>query len=183
MNFIMVYGPTAAGKLTVAKELRKITGYKLLDNHTILNAIAALFPFEDPKLNKIRMHLGRKFRLEMFEAAAEADVDFITTLIIGGLDSFTFMREAKSAVESHGGHVIIVQLCPTLEAVMERVQSESRKGVKVASKEHLKKELTNRPLQFEKFPDVDHLTLNNTYIEPEDVASQIVEYYHLGSKI
>lgn len=177
----MIYGPTASGKLSVAKELADITGYRLLDNHTILNAIVALFPFDDPALNTIRMRLGRKYRLEMFEEAAKAGVDFITTLIIGGPDSFAFMREAKAMVEEHGGHVLIVQLHPTLEAVMERVESESREGIKVASRNHLQKELISRPMQFDKFPDTEHLVIDNTDLQPREAALRVADYYSLGS--
>jgi len=183
MNFVMMYGPTAAGKLSVSKELADITGYKLLDNHTILNAIATLFPFEDPTLNTIRMRLGRKYRLEMFEEAAKAGVDFITTLIIGGPDSFVFIREVKAAVEKHDGHVLIVQLHPTLEAVMERVESESRKGVKVASRSHLQKEFANRPMQFDTFPDTEHLVIDNSHLQSREVALQIAAHYGLRSKL
>jgi len=182
MNFVLLYGPTAAGKLSVANELVDLTGYKLLDNHTVLNAVAALFPFEDPRLNKIRMRLGRRFRLELFEEGAVAGVDFISTCIISSPDSFAFIKEAKAAVERHGGHVCIVQLRPSREAVMERVASESRKGVKVSSVEHLERELAQKPMQFDTLPGIEHMIIDNTELRPRVVASQIVSHYQLTPK-
>lgn len=179
MNFVVIYGPTAAGKLSVAKELKHITGYKLLDSHSVLNPIAELFPFEDPELNEIRKRLGRKFRLELFEEAAKAGVDFITTLIIATPDSFAVMREAKTAVERYGGQTLFVQLLPSHEAIMERVESESRRGVKLASREGLEQFLIDNPMQFETFPDVEHLVIDNTHLEPQEVARQIASHYRL----
>ena len=175
----MIYGPIAAGKLTVATELASLTNYKLFDNHTILNAIAVLFPFDNPNLNKIRMRLGRKYRLEMFEEAAKAQVDFITTLIIGNADSFSFIRESIELIEKHGGHVQIVQLRPSINSVLERVESESRKGLKVDTINRLKEELKLRPMQFDNFPDIEHLAIDNTTLQPKEAASRIVSYYKL----
>jgi hypothetical protein len=181
MNFVLLYGPTAAGKLSVANELVGLTGYKLLDNHKVLNTIAALFPFEDPKLNKIRTRLGRRFRLELFEEAAIAGVDFISTCIISSPDSFAFIKEAKAAVERHGSDVHIVQLRPTREALMERVASESRKGVKVCSAEHLERELVQKPMQFDTLPGIEHMIIDNTNLQPRVVAAQIVLHYQLAA--
>jgi shikimate kinase len=37
MPIVFIYGPPAAGKLTVAKELSAVTGYKLFDNHVTID--------------------------------------------------------------------------------------------------------------------------------------------------
>jgi shikimate kinase len=33
MNFIVIFGPPAVGKMTVGQELARLTGYKLFHNH------------------------------------------------------------------------------------------------------------------------------------------------------
>ena len=180
MNRIIIYGPIAAGKLTVATEVASLTNYKLFNNHTILNSIATLFPFEDPNLNKIRMRLGRKYRLEMFEEAAKAQVDFITTLIISSSDSFSFIRESIKLIEKHGGHVHIVQLRPSIDAILKRVDSASRKGIKIDSIKRLKEELKSNPMLFDNFPDIEHLVIDNTNLQPKEAALRITNYCKLG---
>lgn len=43
MNLLCIYGPPAAGKLTTAKELETLLGYKLYDNHAIVSPLGKLF--------------------------------------------------------------------------------------------------------------------------------------------
>lgn len=183
MNMIMIYGPTSAGKRTVAHALGKSTGYKVLDNHAVFSALTPLFPFEDPKLNQVRMRLGRKLRLELFEEAAAAGVDFISTMIIQNDDSFDFMRETKDVVERQDGHLLMVQLLPTLETLFKRVQSPTRLREKVTSPDVLRQKFAAQPRRFEKFGDFDHLTIDNSDLSPEQTAARITAYYHLGQHV
>ncbi|HIJ11483.1 TPA: hypothetical protein HA278_05490, partial [Candidatus Woesearchaeota archaeon] len=43
MIFVLIYGPMAVGKLTVAKELVKLTGYKLFHNHLTVDLVGSIF--------------------------------------------------------------------------------------------------------------------------------------------
>lgn len=45
MKLIFIYGQPAVGKLTVAKELEKITGYKILHNHLFVDLVRSVFEF------------------------------------------------------------------------------------------------------------------------------------------
>lgn len=42
-KFIMIIGPQAVGKMTVAQELAKITGYKLFYNHITIEPLRLIF--------------------------------------------------------------------------------------------------------------------------------------------
>jgi tRNA uridine 5-carbamoylmethylation protein Kti12 len=46
VRLVLLYGPPAVGKLTIAKVLANKIDYKLLHNHLIVNPIAEIFPFE-----------------------------------------------------------------------------------------------------------------------------------------
>jgi len=42
MELLFIYGPAAVGKLTVARELAKLTGFRLFHNHLTVDAVMAL---------------------------------------------------------------------------------------------------------------------------------------------
>ena len=45
MKLVFIYGPPAVGKLTVATELVKLTGFKLFDNHVSIDFVKSVFEF------------------------------------------------------------------------------------------------------------------------------------------
>jgi cytidylate kinase len=48
MNLILLYGPPAVGKLTIAKEIARLTGFKVFHNQLTVNLAAAIFPRGTP---------------------------------------------------------------------------------------------------------------------------------------
>lgn len=179
MNLIFLYGPPASGKLTCSNELAGLTGYKVYDNHVLLNGLVRLFPFEDKVLSDHRKGLARRIRLDIFKTAAAANVSCITTFGQAGPDHFDFFSDVRRVVESGGGSVYFVQLKPRADVLLQRVEEESRKSQKIDSRVVLEAKLKNEPTIFEKFPEVEHLTIDNSDLTPQEVAQQICEYYHL----
>lgn len=177
MNLIYIYGPPAVGKLTVAKELSRRSGYKLYDNHSIMTPLGELFSYTDPRLNKIRSELGERLRLDIFAAAAEANINFITTSARAGTKDFKFFREVVDAVTKNGGSVYFVQLTASKRALHDRVEDESRRGIKADTRERLNQILTSNPEIFDTFPDVEHLTIDTEKVSWEDAANQIISYH------
>jgi shikimate kinase len=176
MNLIFIYGPPASGKLTVAKELAKITGYKVFNNHTFVGCIADIFPYAAKEHDESRTRLTRDLRLKIFEEAAKANVDVVTTFGMSGPKYFNYFDEIKSTVESQGGKVLFIQLIASKEELMKRVEQESRKGTKIDSTEFLSKLLTDKPEIFEKYPGADYPSIDNTNLLPAEVAGTIKEF-------
>lgn len=180
MNFIFLYGPPAAGKLTVANELSKQLGYKLLDNHRVIDYLAVLFPRStNEKTERIRSQLGRKIRLDIFEAAARANTNLITTFAPISPGTIEFIRNVREAVEKGGGTFLPVQLLPTREVLLERVTSESRIGKKIDTHKVWHKLVADNPLAFQTFPDMAHCVLDNSEMPITETARRIIEYYEL----
>lgn len=181
MNLVFIYGPPAAGKLTVATELSNLIDYKLLDNHAVINTVTRIFPFSDTEHAALRRKLSRKFRIELFEAAAENDISLVTTLGASGQEYFDFFADTQEAVEKHGGTVCFVQLLPTEEALYDRITGQSRKELhKLGTPEELKSRIMQQPDMFMKYPNVEHLTIDNTEMSPGDVAEIIRDHYKLS---
>lgn len=103
MNLIFIYGPPAAGKLTVAKELGKKLGYRVFNNHTLVGCIANVFPFDDEKLDPILKKLSLKYRLDIYRQAARHNVDLITTYGGGSTEKFKFFKDIERVIKKEGG--------------------------------------------------------------------------------
>lgn len=58
MKLIFIYGPAAAGKLTVARVLAEQTGVALFHNHLVVDAVMAVFPFGSEPFVRLREHFG-----------------------------------------------------------------------------------------------------------------------------
>jgi hypothetical protein len=82
MEFVVLYGRPAVGKLTVGRELAKISGYRLFDNHLVVDAALAVYDFGSPGFIALREALWRV----AFERIAQDQA--LTGLI------FTFTPEA-----------------------------------------------------------------------------------------
>lgn len=79
MRLVFIYGPPASGKLTVAKRLSKLTGFRLFHNHVSIQFVQSLFEFGTEPF----WQLTDKYRLEMLEEAARHGIDTIFTFVYG----------------------------------------------------------------------------------------------------
>lgn len=123
MNLLFLYGPPASGKLTIAEELGKLTGYKLFHNHLTMDLARELYPGFD----ELRFKLVDRLRLDVFSYAAEHDTDLIFTLVYSGdREDDTFISDTIAAVETFQGKVLFVELTAPDETLLERVGNESR---------------------------------------------------------
>ncbi|MBW4552200.1 MAG: AAA family ATPase [Aphanocapsa sp. GSE-SYN-MK-11-07L] len=73
MELLFIYGPAAAGKLTIGRELAKLTGFRLFHNHLTVDAVTAVFDFGSEPFIKLREQIW----LSVFQEAAQNDVSLI----------------------------------------------------------------------------------------------------------
>src|SRR5437773_10424314 len=88
MKLVFIYGPPACGKLTVATELAKLTGFRLFHNHVSIQFVQSLFEFGTRPF----WRLTDKYRTEMMEEAAKEGVDTIFTFVYGKTTDDPFVR-------------------------------------------------------------------------------------------
>jgi len=177
MKLIILYGPMAVGKLTVAKELANITGYKLFHNHLTVDLVGSLFEFNSPHYKK----LNRKFRIELIEDAAKQDLfeGLIFTFCFAKKFDIPFITKLRKAVSKHKGTIHFVHLNAPREILFNRVLEPSReKFDKIKSKDHLEKVLDAYDLS-SSIPEVESLEIDNSTVEPLVVAKKIKKHYSL----
>ncbi len=172
MKLIVLYGPPAAGKYTIAKAIAEKTGYKLFHNHLTIDLLKTVFTFGTPEF----FQLSDKIRLDIFEQAAKENVPgVIFTFVYEKSTDDDFVRQLTERVESHGGQVVFIQVYCDEKELLERVQEESRQQFqKMKSVESLGKALAASDL-ISSIDLVDSTRIDTTHLSIEDTIAQVLE--------
>jgi hypothetical protein len=173
---VFIYGPPAAGKLTVATALAARRRFRLLDNHASLDLGLRLFEFGDPRLTPLVVRL----RAELIGAAAAAGLDVVSTLAFAHPGDRDHVRSLVAATEDRGGRVVFVQLLPSRAALDERVIETSRKAFQKIATVALLDEVIGRHDLVTPINTTD-LVIDNSNLSPEVVVDRIVSHYELFS--
>ena len=174
VNLVFVYGAPGTGKLTVAREVSRLTGLKLFHNHLTVDLAASLFTHGGPEYFDYVRHL----RIEAFERAANAKIDLIFTFWYSNTSGPSVERY-RGAIESDGGEVLFVRLHCRPEVLEARVSSVSRQNWKISSVQELRDAFAQYPTSFVDTIPGTHLEIDNSDLEPEVVAEQIVAFFKL----
>ena len=176
MKLIFIYGPPAAGKLTVARELAEATGFKLFHNHLSVNLLTPVFEFGSLPF----FRLIAKFRLEIIEEAAKQKISglIFTFCYAPGLDD-PFVASVAQAVERHDGRVCFVQLYCGRECLEERVINRSRTAHAKLNDVEALREFLDRYDMFSVVANYESLSIDNLGLTPREAAQRIIAHYDL----
>jgi predicted kinase len=172
---VLIYGPPAAGKLTVARMLASMYGFRVLDNHVSLDPALRLFDFGTPELAE----LVERLRVELLMAAARAGLDVVSTLVFAHPLDREHVARLVEASESGGATVVFVQLLPKREVLECRALEPSRAAT------HKIHDLATLGRTLERYDlttpihDSD-LALDNTDMSPAEVAHLITLHAGMG---
>ncbi len=171
MKLIYIYGPPGVGKLTVSRELAKITGYRLFHNQLSIEFVKSVFPFGSAEFNRLVL----KFRSEIIEAAAESNVSLIfTSAYAKGLND-EIVKDIVRRVERHGGSVFFVRLYCDREELLRRISGSSRRRFSKIRSPEMIATLLDKYNHTSPIPFVKSLGIDNTRMAPSDVARLIAE--------
>ena len=175
MKLVFIYGPPAVGKLTVATELAKLTGFKLFHNHVWIQFVQSIFQFG----TRTFLRLTDKFRLEMLEEASKEKVDTIFTFVYGKGTDDPFVRNVIHRVKLHGGRVCFVRLYCDIEELAKRVKAKDRRRMgKISTKLMLRGVLKKYDMASE-VPFQSSVSIGTTDISPKRVAELVAWHYRL----
>jgi chloramphenicol 3-O-phosphotransferase len=149
MKLIFLYGAPAVGKLTVARELAKLTGFRLFHNHLTVDLVSSLFSFGSEPFILLR----EKIWLAAFAAAARQDLSLIFTFNPERTVRARFIQDAIDIVEKENGEVVFVALTCAEQELERRMEDSSRKEFgKLASKELYRELKDSGAFEFAKLP-------------------------------
>src|SRR5258707_14914397 len=123
MKLVFLYGAPAVGKLTVARELAALTGFRLFHNHLTVDLVTSLFPFGSESFILLREQIWQA----AFAEAARSRVSLIFTFNPERSVRERFVPDTLDTVESAGGRVVFVELTCAAEELERRMEDPSRK--------------------------------------------------------
>lgn len=122
MRLVFLYGPPAAGKLTVARELAQLTGFAVFHNHLVVDAVGAVFEFGSAPFRRLR----EQWWLAAFEEAALAQRSLIFTFAPEPTVARDFPARVQTLVEAAGGRVVFVRLDVSVAEQERRLVADDR---------------------------------------------------------
>jgi hypothetical protein len=168
MDLVFLYGPAAAGKLTVARALAARTGYPVFHNHLVVDAVGAVFAFGSEPFVRLR----QDFWLTVFREAAAVSRSLIFTFAPEPTVPADFFERSEAAVAASGGRMRYV--CLTLsDAEQERRIGNADRGAfqKLRSLDILRAiRAAGQPFAL---PPGAELTLDTGKLDPEAAAAEI----------
>lgn len=171
MDLVFLHGAPAVGKLTVARELARLSGFRLFHNHLTVDLVSSLFAFGSEPFILLREQIW----LAAFAEAARQKVSLIFTFNPERTVRERFIQDAINLVEAGGGKIIFVELTCAEEELERRIEHASRKEFgKLASIEQYR---SLRDAGAFHFPNLPHgISVDTTNQAPADSARLISEY-------
>lgn len=172
MTFALLYGPPAMGKLTVATELAKLTGFKVFHNHLSIDLAETFFERGTSSFGRV-VH---GVRVLVLEEAVKSGVNLISTYAYAhGVDDSEIAWMVET-VEALGGHMQLVFLTCTPDALRQRVAATSRQAfTKIRKVETLDQLMMTYDL-FTPYPARPSLHLDTTSTPPAETAAAIATH-------
>ena len=183
MKFLCIVGDSAVGKMTVGQEIEKITDLTLFHNHMTIEIVLDIFKdFHVPAIEALRHSI--------FETYTKTDLPgliFTLQLAFDKPDDIAYLENLINYFESKNIETYIVELDATLEARLERNRTENRlkhkaskRDVELSETRLLNDYKNHRGIS--KPGEIKHhnfFRVDNTYLEPQDVAIMIKDYFKL----
>ena len=184
-NLIVVCGPHAVGKMTVAESLRDKLRYNMMMNHDSIELSDRIFGFATPA----QKELNEDIRQKVFSLAVKHNVDMIFTYVCAfdEPEEREYLTELKDLFEQSGGQFYFVELSADIETRLVRNETPHRMERKASKRDvawsranlldgaaKYRLNSAEGEVWFE-----NHLKIDNSHLEPDQVADLVIEKYHL----
>ena len=132
-NLIIICGPQAVGKMTVAESLRDKIKYNLMMNHDSIEISDKIFGFATPAQKEFNAY----FREKAFELAVKHNVDMLFTYVCAFEmpAEREYLNSLANLFQSNGGKFYFVELSANLETRLERNETPHRMERKASKRD------------------------------------------------
>jgi len=184
-NLIIVCGPQAVGKMTVAESLRDKLKYNMMMNHDSIEMSDRIFGFGTPA----QKEFNAVFREKAVELAVKHNVDLIFTYVCAFEvpQEKEYLTRLAELFRDAGGEFYFVELSAGLATRLKRNETPHRMERKASkrdvawSKADLIKGAKNHRLNSEDGETwfQNHIKIDNTSLSPDEVADMVIEKFRL----
>ena len=184
-NLIVVCGPHAVGKMTVAESLRDKLRYNMMMNHDSIELSDRIFGFATPA----QKELNECIREKTFELAVKHNVDLIFTYVCAfdEPEEKAYLTQLKNLFEHSGGRFFLVELFADIETRIARNETPHRLERKPSKRDvsWSRRDLLDGTAKYRLNSNEDeiwfenHLKIDNTSLEPDQVADMVISKFHL----
>ena len=183
MKLVFLIGNGAVGKMTVGQELMKITDLRLFHNHMTIEPVIEVFGYYNGET-------VIKLREVFFTEFAKSDnygMIFTFMWAFDQQDDWDYVNHVTDIFKEQGAEVYYVELVAPQEVRLKRNETENRLNNK-ASKRNLEFSRNNILQHDEKYrlesydgeiPFENYIKIDNTNLEPAEVALMIKERFSL----
>lgn len=184
-NLIVVCGPQAVGKMTVAEALRDKLRYNLMINHDSIELSDRIFGFGTPA----QKALNSAIRESAFALAVKHNVDLIFTFVCAFdmPEDVGYLKALETQFTQSGGSFYFIELSATLEKRLERNETPHRMEMKPSKRnvEWSRRDILKTAGKYRLNTNEGetlfshHLKIDNTDLSPDAVADRIIEAFGL----
>jgi len=188
MNFVLITGPPAVGKLTVGNALAKRLGYKILSNHDSIELALRFYYFG----NKGFKEINEGIRKLIWNATAKhKDIEGMIFTLVWAFDlqvDWDYVDDMKGIYEDEGWTFHIVELSADQATRLQRNIHPDRLRAKPSKRnlENSRKNLIETDVKHQvcsegnMIKDENYIYIDNTQLNPEQVVDKIIERFQLS---
>jgi hypothetical protein len=186
VDFVLIFGPPAVGKMTVGHALARLTGLKLFHNHMTIDLVLPFFPFGSPPFGR----LVGEFRRRIFEEVAASDGPGLIFTYVWALDNpgdTAYVDGLCAIFRERGARVAFAELYAEQDERLARNRTPFRLEHKPSKRdlEFSDANLRDLDTRYKLNSDGDfpypeaHLRLDTTRMAAEEAARRIAERFAL----
>ena len=186
-NLIVITGPQAVGKMTVAEKIKEQSGYSLMTNHDSIELSIKIFE----NGTKEQKELNELIRKTVFNTAIKNNNSLIFTFVtaFNSKEDIDYLNKLRLMFEKSGGQFYLVELKADVKTRLERnitphrlKSKQSKNNIEWSNNElieSMKKYRLNS--NDDEYICQNHIKIDNTNLSPEEVANIVIEKFNLIS--
>ncbi len=186
MQFLLICGAAAVGKMTVGQAVMEKTGLRLFHNHMMIEPVLEVFGDYEAKVIE-------ELRETVFRHYLKSDRKGLIFTMIWAFDrpeDHAYVRHLSDLCAEYGAGFCIAELTADREARLERNRTENRLQNKPSKRDtensearllagEKKYRAVSRPGEV---PYKRYIRIDNTNLSPEEAADRIIAAFGLASE-